>query len=29
MLFTKVIIHPLSESADHCQQTKVKRRLFL
>ena len=28
VLFTKLIIYPLSESADHCQQTKVKRRLF-
>ena len=28
VLFTKLIIYPLSESADHCQQTKVKCRLF-
>ena len=28
VLFTKLIIYPLSESADHCKQTKVKFRLF-
>ena len=28
VLLTKLIIYPLSESADHCQQTKVKCRLF-
>ena len=26
--FTKLMIYPLSESANHCQQTKVKCRLF-